>query len=143
MKIFYSPRGLISRALAAGVFASLCSVAYAESGCPGGTCSTPDAKSAVSATSKTNPVAKAQLWVAPRDVSLRELLSQWAAAEGWQEPVWKLKPEEDFTLGASFEHTGELVEALPALFDAFPTELNLHVRTYAANRLIVVEQTHE
>jgi hypothetical protein len=79
-------------------------------------------------------------WVAPRDASLRELLSQWSAKAGWQEPTWSLKPEEDFTLGASMEHDGDVMSAVTALFDAFPAEAKLRVRMYSTNRLMIVEQ---
>lgn len=79
-------------------------------------------------------------WVAPRDASLRELLSQWCARAGWQEPTWTLKPEEDFTLGASMEFDGDVAGAVTALFDAFPEEAKLRVRMYSTNRLMIVEQ---
>lgn len=79
-------------------------------------------------------------WVATREASLRELLSQWSARAGWQEPTWTLKPEEDFTLGASMEFEGEVMGAVTALFDAFPAEAKLRVRMFSTNRLMIVEQ---
>jgi hypothetical protein len=138
-----SLRGTIAQVLVSSVFASLCAAAHAEPGCPAGNCLPVVTTTAAPDASSAKTPAKATTWTAQREGSLRELLTQWAAAAGWQEPVWHLKPEEDFTLGASFEHTGELTEAVPALFDAFPAEFNLRVRMYAANRLIVVEQTNE
>jgi hypothetical protein len=78
--------------------------------------------------------------VAPRDASLRELLSQWAAKAGWQEPTWTLKPDEDFTLGARLETEGEFPAAVTELFEAFPAEAKLRVRLYTSNRLMIVEQ---
>jgi hypothetical protein len=141
MKIQKSFRGTFAQVLAASALVSFGALAHAEPGCPSGSCPSPAVQVAPPAASKTSVVVKAPVWFASRDASLRELLAQWAATAGWQEPVWRLKPEEDFTLGASFEHNGELTEALPALFEAFPPEFKLHVRTYAANRLIIVEQT--
>ena len=86
------------------------------------------------------PAAPRTRWVAPRDASLRELLSQWSAQAGWQEPTWTLKPEEDFTLGASMEYEGDISGAVGALFDAFPAEAGLRVRMFSTNRLMIVEQ---
>lgn len=143
MKIQKSIRGPIAKVLAVSILASAYSLAHAEPGCPAGNCPSPALQATSPATPSLNALAKTPRWIAQRDASLRELLSLWAVSAGWQEPVWNLKPEEDFTLGASFEHDGELNEALPALFEAFPAELNLHVRMYAANRLIVVLQSHE
>jgi hypothetical protein len=141
MKNQKSLRGTIAKVFAASALVSLSASAQAQPGCLASKCASLANPVTAPNVVTAAPVAKTHRWAAPREASLRELLSQWAATAGWQEPVWSLKPEEDFTLGASFEHNGELVEALPALFEAFPSEFKLHVRTYAANRLIVVEQT--
>lgn len=98
----------------------------------------PLAATAVTRTA-VSPVPRTR-WVAPRDASLRELLAQWSAQAGWQEPTWTLKPEEDFTLGASMEFDGDVVGAVTALFDAFPEEAKLRVRMFSTNRLMIVEQ---
>lgn len=140
MKIQKSLRGTILQALATSILASMCAIAQAEPACSSGVCPRPAIPSTPPAAPVLKPVASVPVWAAPREASLRELLSLWATTAGWQEPVWNLKPDEDFTLGASFEHRGELPEALSELFEAFPPDLKLHVRTYAANRLIVVEQ---
>lgn len=75
-----------------------------------------------------------------RGASLRETLQHWAQTAGWQEVVWRLPPDADFTLGASARFQGDFLNATRALVNALGAEANLRVRFHHANRVVVVER---
>ena len=74
-----------------------------------------------------------------RGASLRETLQRWASAAGWQEVVWKLPADTDFTLGAAARFQGDFLSATRSLVNALGAEANLRVRFHHANRVVVVE----
>lgn len=74
-----------------------------------------------------------------RGASLRETLQRWAQAAGWQEVVWKLPADTDFTLGAAARFQGDFLSATRSLVNALGAEANLRVRFHHANRVVVVE----
>lgn len=117
---------------------SPCSQGIAGPGCPPQSLTAAQGMTVTSATQTGEAVTGH--WTATRDGSLRDLLTQWSTRAGWQEPTWTLKPDEDFTLGASMGFDGDFAGAVTALFDAFPPETKLRVRLYLTNRLMIVEQ---
>lgn len=79
------------------------------------------------------------LFEAVRGASLHATLDRWAKASGWQEVVWQLPPETDFTLGASARFEGDFLSSTKALIQALGDEANLRARFHHANLVLVVE----
>lgn len=83
--------------------------------------------------------AAVKTFEARRGESLRITLARWANAAGWQEPVWQLPEDTDFTLGATGAFEGDFLSSTKALINALGHEANLRVRFHHANRVLVVE----
>lgn len=86
------------------------------------------------------PLAGNGIYEAVRGASLRQTLQRWAQVSGWQDIVWKLPNEADYTLGASARFKGDFLSATRALIDALGPEANLRVSIHHPNRVVVVEQ---
>ena len=79
------------------------------------------------------------LYEAVKGASLRATLQRWAHASGWQDIVWKLPEDTDFTLGATARFQGDFLSATRSLINALGSEANLRVKLHHANRVLVVE----
>ena len=110
---------------------------FAQSVPPSGYVSLDEYNASRTETKVNTPVGG--VFEAIRGASLRATLQRWAQASGWQDVVWKLPGDTDFTLGATARFQGDFLSATRSLVNALGSEANLKVRIHHANRVFVVE----
>ena len=125
---------LFAVALSALALSTSC---FAQSSPPNGYVSLDEYQAARTETVVRTPVNG--MYEAIRGASLRATLQRWARASEWQDIVWKLPDDTDFTLGATARFQGDFLSATRSLVNALGTEANLKIRIHHANRVIVVE----
>ncbi|MDO8416468.1 MAG: TcpQ domain-containing protein [Agitococcus sp.] len=94
------------------------------------------------ASASVKPPASA-MYVALKGASLRATLENWAQISGWQEVIWKLPPDTDFTLGATGRYEGDFVSVTKALVASFGEEAKLRVHFHGANKVVSVDEDLE
>jgi hypothetical protein len=92
----------------------------------------------------SNPRVEAEqsgaLFEVARGASLRQTLGRWSRIAGWQDVVWQLPEDTDFSVGASARFQGDFVGAIRSLMAAIGPETNIRVRVHYGNNVLVVEQ---
>ena len=82
-------------------------------------------------------------YVALKGASLRATLEHWAKISVWQEVVWKLPADTDFTLGASGRYEGDFLSVTKELISSFGSEGKLRIQFHSANKVVSVEEDLE
>lgn len=79
-----------------------------------------------------------QKWVVTRNASLKETLRAWSKLAGWDDPVFMLPENKDYTLKASMEHVGDFLSAVTALFESIPENIPITGEARVLNKVIIV-----